>query len=146
MKIAVIDGQGGGIGKALVEAIKSSQLMEKIKPESVEIYAFGTNALATSLMIKAGAQFGATGENSILVNASKMDYIMGPIGIISANALLGELTPKMAEAISSASADKILIPIHRCNIKVAGVLSKPLSAYVEDAIEYLISECESDCS
>ncbi|MBF4692669.1 DUF3842 family protein [Fusibacter ferrireducens] len=141
MKIAVIDGQGGGIGKALVEAIKAAYSNNVLNADELEIFALGTNALATSLMLRAGAHHGATGENAIVVNAPKMDIIMGPIGIISANALLGELTPKMAEAISSSEACKILIPIHKCNITVAGVISKPLAGYIEDAIEGINKVC-----
>lgn len=140
MKIAVIDGQGGGIGKALVEAVKTAYSNHILNPDELEIYALGTNALATSLMLRSGAHYGATGENAIVINVPKMDIIMGPIGIISANALLGELTPKMAEAISSSEASKILIPIHKCNITVAGVVSKPLASYIEDVIECIKTE------
>ncbi|GAU77310.1 DUF3842 family protein [Fusibacter sp. 3D3] len=140
MKIAVIDGQGGGIGKALVDAVRSAHSNGFFGQEAIELYALGTNALATSLMLRSGANYGATGENAILINAPKMDIIMGPIGIISANALLGELTPKMAEAISSAEAAKILIPIHKCNITVAGVVPKALGGYIEDAIDYVKSK------
>ncbi len=143
MKIAVIDGQGGGIGKALVEAVRTAHSNHILNQDEFEIYALGTNALATSLMLRAGAHYGATGENAIVINAPKMDIIMGPIGIISANALLGELTPKMAEAISSSEAFKILIPIHRCNITVAGVVPKPLGSYIDDAVEGIKSRVES---
>ncbi|HQJ37520.1 MAG TPA: DUF3842 family protein, partial [Bacillota bacterium] len=100
MRIAVIDGQGGGIGKAIVERFR-----QKLE-DSVEIVALGTNSLATSLMLKAGADEGATGENAIIYNACKVDIILGPIGIISANSLLGELTPLMAKAIAESPAKK----------------------------------------
>ncbi len=92
MRIAVIDGQGGGIGKTIVEKLR------KELPEDVEIIALGTNALATSCMLKAGANEGATGENAIVANAGKVDVIMGTVGIIAANSMLGELTPQMAKS------------------------------------------------
>lgn len=129
MRIAVIDGQGGGIGKAIVEKIR--QAFE----DDIEIVALGTNSLATSLMLKAGANEGATGENAIVYNASKVDIILGPIGIICANSLLGELTPLMAKAIAESPARKVLIPLSRCNIAVAGIENKPLPHYIDDAIE-----------
>lgn len=128
MRIAVIDGQGGGIGKAIVEKLKSNF------GETIEILVLGTNALATSLMIKAGANEGASGENAIVVNASKVDIIIGSIGIITANAMLGELTPKMANAIAESNAKKILIPLNRCNIEVVGVCNEPLPHYIDLAI------------
>lgn len=131
MRIAVIDGQGGGIGKAAVEKLK------RIYGEKVFITALGTNALATSLMIKAGADEGATGENAIVINVSKADVIMGPIGIVCANALLGELTPLMATAVASSAAVKILIPMNRCQVMVAGVDNKTIPQSIEDAIEIL---------
>ncbi len=133
MKVAVIDGQGGGIGKALVEGIR------EVGKREIELYAFGTNALATSLMLKSGAEFGATGENAIRTNMNKMDVILGPMGIISANALLGEVTPVMAEAISESDAVKILIPVNKCTIKIAGLESRPFSSYIESAVEEVIS-------
>lgn len=129
MRIAVIDGQGGGIGKAIVERFKKEFQNE------IEILALGTNSLATSLMLKAGANLGATGENAIVYNASKVDFILGPIGIVCANSLLGELTPIMAKAISESSAQKVLIPLNKCHVIVAGVKNKPLQDYIEDAIE-----------
>jgi NAD(P)-dependent dehydrogenase (short-subunit alcohol dehydrogenase family) len=133
MRIAVVDGQGGGIGKAIVERFR------RFFGDDMEILALGTNSLATSLMLKAGANEGATGENAIIYNAPKVDVILGPMGIISANALLGELTPLMANAISRSPAKKVLIPLNRCRIMVAGTESKPLPQYIEDAIEIVKS-------
>ncbi|MFZ5967226.1 MAG: DUF3842 family protein [Bacillota bacterium] len=131
MRIAVIDGQGGGIGKSIIEKIKASL------KEEVEILALGTNALATAAMLRAGADEGATGENPILLNAPKVDLIMGPVGIIAANSMLGELTPVMAKAIAESPAKKILIPISKCNIQVAGTGNDSLPFYIEAAIEII---------
>lgn len=131
MRIAVVDGQGGGIGKAIVEKIRVSF------GDDIEILALGTNALATSQMLKAGANEGASGENAIVVNASKVDLIIGNIGIILANSMLGELTPLMAKAISESPAKKVLIPLNRCNVFVAGIKSEPLPHYIEDVIEMI---------
>ncbi len=114
MKIAVIDGQGGGLGSAIIQ-----KLSEKISSED-EILALGTNAIATSQMMKAGAKSGATGENAIFVNASRVDVIAGPIGILLANAMLGEITPRMAQAIAASRAHKIVLPITTCNVEVVG--------------------------
>ncbi len=133
MRIAVVDGQGGGIGKAVVEKLRASFGVE------VGILALGTNALATSLMLKAGANEGASGENAIVVNAPKVDYIIGSIGIISADSMLGEVTPAMARAIAQSPAMKILIPLNRCSIYVAGLQSKPLPDYIDNAVEMLKS-------
>ncbi len=133
MRIAVIDGQGGGIGKAIVERFRKAF-------DGIEIIALGTNSLATSLMLKAGADEGATGENAIVYNAFKVDIILGPIGIISANSLLGELTPAMAKAIAESPAYKILIPLNRCHVMVAGVENKSLPNYIEDAVELVKSQ------
>lgn len=129
MKIAVIDGQGGGMGKAIVEKLRAAF------GNDMDILALGTNALATSLMLKAGANEGASGENAIIYNVPKVDYIIGSIGIISANSMLGELTPNMAKAIGESSARKILIPLNRCNIYVAGVKREPLPICIDMAIE-----------
>jgi hypothetical protein len=114
VNILVIDGMGGGIGKAVIRQIKDSA------PDAV-ITAVGTNSIATSAMLKAGAHFAATGENAVVYNASKADYIIGVIGIIVANSMHGEVSPKMALAVSSSPAHKILIPIDKCNVTVADI-------------------------
>ncbi len=129
MKIAVVDGQGGGIGKLIVEKLRTAF------GNDVGIIALGTNALATSLMLKAGANEGASGENAIVYNAPRVDVIIGSIGIVSSNSMLGELTPAMARAVSDSDAVKVLIPLNRCNILVAGIKEEPLPHYIEDAVE-----------
>ncbi|NLD50623.1 MAG: DUF3842 family protein, partial [Clostridiaceae bacterium] len=128
MRIAVIDGQGGGMGKAIVEKLRCEL------GATVEIIALGTNALATSLMLKAGADEGASGENAIVVNSRKVDVIMGAVGIVAANSMLGELTPLMAKAIAESAARKILVPLNRCNIYIAGVRNEPLPHHINDAV------------
>ena len=129
MRIAVIDGQGGGIGKSLVEKIKSRF------GNQVHVIALGTNAVATSLMIRAGADDGASGENAIIVNVDHVDTIVGTVGIISANSMLGELTPAMAKAISTSPAKKILIPLNRCNLVVTGVSTSSLPEHIDEVVE-----------
>ena len=125
MKIVVIDGQGGRIGKALIEQLRA-------KGCEGYILAVGTNSIATSAMIKAGADAGATGENPVVVATRDADVIIGPIGIIAADSMLGEITPKMAEAIGQSLARKVLVPVNRC-FEVAGVQEMSLSQYVEQA-------------
>ncbi|PKM42853.1 MAG: hypothetical protein CVV03_09325 [Firmicutes bacterium HGW-Firmicutes-8] len=129
MRIAVIDGQGGGIGKYITERLR------KELPEETEILALGTNALATAAMLKAGANEGASGENAIVFNAGRVDVIAGPIGIVMANAMLGEVTPRMAEAVSGSAAQKILLPVTRGDVKIAGYKPEPLPHLIEDLIK-----------
>ncbi len=124
MRVAVIDGQGGGIGKLIVEK------MRKVLPE-IEIIALGTNALATSLMLKAGANEGASGENAIKVNAPRVDVIVGPLSILVSNSMLGELTPAMAAAIAESDALKLVLPLTRSKIQVIGAGSEPLPHQVD---------------
>ncbi len=127
-KITIIDGQGGKIGKTLIEQLK------KKMPEQ-EIYAIGTNSIATSAMLKAGADYGATGENPCVVNAKDSDIIIGPIGIVFADALLGEITPNIATAIGSSKAFKILIPTNRCNHYIVGCEECNINTYIQLACE-----------
>ena len=119
MKVMIVDGQGGGMGKALVEQLKQ---LCPLQP----LLAIGTNALATAAMLRAGADQGATGENAVVVNAAKADLILGPMGIVLCDALLGEITAPMACAIGRSEAYKILIPVSRCQVTIAG--SEKLSA------------------
>ena len=132
MKITIIDGQGGRIGKSIIEQIKK-------KHPKLELYAIGTNSIATSAMLKAGADHGATGDNAVMVNTADSDLIVGPIGIVFANALLGEITPAIAAAIGASKAFKILIPVNRCNHFVAGCKDAPMSDYIRIAIEKIES-------
>lgn len=132
MKITIIDGQGGRIGKTIIEQLKATH-------KELELYAIGTNSIATSAMLKAGADYGATGENAVLVNAADADIIIGPIGIVFANALLGEITPAIATAVGSSKAYKILIPVNRCNHFVAGCSETSMSEYIRMAAEKIDS-------
>ncbi|MCL6634179.1 MAG: DUF3842 family protein [Peptococcaceae bacterium] len=129
MRIAVIDGQGGGIGRHITEKLRREL------PEDVEFLALGTNALATSVMLRAGANEGATGEGAVVYNAGRVDLIVGPISILFPNAMLGELTPKMAEAIASSPARKILLPLSRAGLDIVGLKSEPLPHLIEELVE-----------
>lgn len=132
--IAVIDGQGGGLGSSLV-----SRLKEKLG-EGHQLLAVGCNALATSAMLKAGAHKGATGENAVCYNAARADVILGPIGLLSANALMGEVSPAMAAAVSAAPGRKILIPSSSCGILVAGATALKLEEALQSAVALCLQE------
>ena len=131
--ICVIDGQGGGIGAAIIKRLKS--LFE----EKVEVVALGTNAIATAQMLKARANRGASGENAIVVTVARMDIIIGSVGIVMADAMMGEVTPKIAAAIAAAPARKLLIPISQENVVIVGALSVPLPHIVDTLIEEHLS-------
>ena len=132
--ICVIDGQGGGIGSTIVKRIKEEF------GERVDVIALGTNSIATAAMMKARANRGATGENAIVWMARQADYIIGPISIVMANAMMGELTPVMAEAISSSPASKILLPLSQERVSIVGVTPQPLPHLVEDLIMKKLKE------
>lgn len=125
--IAVVDGQGGGIGKAIIEKL------HKALP-AVTIRALGTNSVATNRMLRAGATDGATGENAIVHNANKAHIIMGVVAILAGNSLLGEMTPKMAEAIGTSNAYKIVVPVERCGIRVAVPFTATLQQYIDASV------------
>lgn len=126
-KVLIIDGQGGLLGKQMVEAVR------KLIPEA-EITAVGTNPMATTIMLKAGATNGATGENAVIVGARNADIIVGPIGIAIADSLLGEITPAMAVAVGQSGAKKVLIPVNKCNNIVVGTEGKSTSDLISEAI------------
>jgi hypothetical protein len=131
-KIVVIDGQGGKIGSLLVARIKVEAVQH-------EIYAIGTNSIATSAMMKSGADFGATGENPTIVNCRDADIIVGPIGIVVADSLVGEITPAMATAVGQSKAEKVLLPINRCNNHIVGVRELSITDLIEDTVKYILS-------
>ena len=135
MNILLIDGQGGQLGSALIKAIRASF-------PDYHISAVGTNALATAAMLKAGAAAGATGENPVLVACRRADIIVGPIGILAADSLMGEITPAMAVAVGQSPARKLLLPVNHCNNIVAGTMNLSLSKLMEEAVEVLKSLCE----
>lgn len=134
MKIAVIDGQGGGIGKHIMEKLRAKL------PNETELIALGTNSLATAQMIKAGASEGATGENAICYMANRVDCITGTISIMTANAMLGEITPRIAEAIGSSAAKKYLLPLNKNDIRIIGVAKEPLPHLIEELVETIEKE------
>ena len=134
-KVLVIDGQGGGLGRQLVAAIAAAC------PEA-ELTAVGTNSLAANAMLKAGAARAATGENAVVVNCRHADVIVGPIGIVIADALLGEITPAMAAAVCQSGAKRVLVPINHCENYVVGVPEQPVSQLVSAAAQKVKALCE----
>ena len=133
-KVLVIDGQGGGLGRQLVSALAAAC------PEA-ELTAVGTNSLAANAMLKAGASRAATGENAVVVNCRRADIIVGPIGIVIADALLGEITPAMAAAVCQSGARRVLVPINHCENYVVGVPDQPVSQLVTAAAQKVKERC-----
>ena len=129
MKNAVIDGQGGGIGSVIIKRRK------EVFQERVEIIALGSNAIAAAQMMKAGANKGASGENAIVVMVRKVEFIVGPIAIVLADAMMGEVTAAMAAAVASSSAQKFLLPLTQEAVEVVGVVPEPLPHVVEHLVE-----------
>lgn len=130
LEVVVIDGQGGGIGRSVIEAIKSEL-------ENVFVIGVGTNTSATNAMKKAGANAVATGENAVIYNAKNADIIVGPIGIVFANSMYGEISQGMANAISSSEATKYFVPVSKCNGHILGVENKSVQEYIKELINIL---------
>ena len=133
IRLCIIDGQGGGIGATIIK-----KLREKFG-ESLDIIALGTNAIATSQMLKAKANRGASGENAIVQTVRKVDLVIGPVGIVMANAMMGEVTPLMAEAVTSCAAKKILLPLSQENVDIVGTAVMPLPHLIDEMIENYLS-------
>jgi len=133
IRICVIDGQGGGIGSTIIKKLK-----ERFG-EKIEVLALGTNAIATAQMLKAKANKGASGSNAIIHTVQKADVIIGPVGIIMANAMMGEVTPLMAKAVCSAEAKKILLPLTQENLEIVGAGSLPLPQLVDELLDKHLS-------
>ena len=129
-KVVVIDGQGGKLGRLIIEQLKVAA--------DIEVTAIGTNSIATATMLKAGANCGATGENPVIVNCRDADIIVGPIGIIVTDALHGEVTAAMAMAVGSSSAEKVLLPVNRCQIAVMGITPMPAAELVGLAVKHVL--------
>jgi hypothetical protein len=127
--IAVIDGQGGGIGSAIIKRLR------EVLGEEVDVIALGTNAMATGALLKAGANRGASGENAIIQTVKKVDIVVGTMAIVLANSMMGELTPKMAEAIASSSAIKLFLPLKIAELEIIGAPKEPLPHLVEQLIK-----------
>jgi hypothetical protein len=134
VKIAVVDGQGGGIGSLVVKRLRDEF------GDAVEILALGTNAAATSAMMKSRANKGATGESAIIWNVNRVGLIIGPLSIVLPNAMLGELTPKIAEAIVASDVKRILLPLNQEGIDMIGVAREPLPHMIEKVIEKVRQE------
>jgi len=131
VKVVIIDGQGGKMGQMLIERIHNANF-------SCELTAIGTNSIATAVMLKAGADAGATGENPVIVACRDADVIIGPIGIISADSLLGEITPAMAVAVGQSKAKKLLLPVNLCNNIIVGTRALTMVKLIEEAVEELL--------
>jgi hypothetical protein len=137
-RFCVIDGQGGGIGAALIKCLKDTY------GETIELIGLGTNAIATAQMLKAGANRGASGENAIAQTVPTADLIVGPISITWANAMLGEVTCKIAEAITSSPAPKILLPLSQESVVLVGVVLEPLPHMIQRLVKEIIKEVLPD--
>ena len=135
MKIMVMDGQGGGIGAALIKGLRDTL------GNDLEILALGTNSIATSRMMKAGANRGATGENAIVRSSRSVDFIIGPLAVLMANTMMGEVTPGMAEAVSSSPARKVIIPLTQERVRVVGLTDEPLPHLVSQVVKLIEEEC-----
>ena len=133
MKIVVIDSQGGGIGRQVVASLKAAFPEQKIT-------AIGTNSLATAAMLKAGADYVATGENPVIVASRDADVIIGPIGIVIADSMIGEVSPAMALAVCQSRAKRMLIPVNHCDNIVVGVSDLSISALVKEVVDRLRPE------
>ena len=131
-KIVVIDGQGGKIGCLLVSRLKA-------EAKSGEIYAIGSNSIAAAAMLKAGADYGASGENPVVVNCRDADVIAGPVGILAADSLLGEITPAMAVAVGQSPAQKVLLPVNRCSLHIAGARELSVAELIEAAVQQVLA-------
>ena len=138
MRICVIDGQGGGIGSAIIKKLK------EVFDESVEIIALGTNAIATAQMLKARANRGASGENAIVHMVSQTDLVVAPIGIVMAHAMMGEVTPRIAEAVAACPAKKFLVPLTQEKVEIVGMPTTPLPPLIEILIEKHLKELISE--
>jgi len=139
MTILIIDGQGGGLGKQIITALKESY------PQHA-ILAVGSNTAATTAMLKAGADTAATGENAVVVGCRKADIIIGPIGIVIADSMLGEITPTMAAAVGQSNARRILVPMNLCDNTIVGVMEQPVGQLVQGvvhAVAELIHESQA---
>ena len=136
MKLLIIDGQSGRLGAQIIEGLRKAGL-----PDCHSIVAVGTNSLATSGMINAGADQGATGENAVVVQCRSADMIIGPIGVTLADAMLGEITPRMAEAVGQSAAVRILIPANRCNTHIVGVVPLTRKQQIDEAVALAMSLC-----
>ena len=135
MTVVVLDGQGGGIGRALVAAIAP------LLPEGTELLCVGTNAMATAAMLKAGAQRGATGENSVRWAAEHADVLVAPIALVLKDSMMGEVTGEMAACVGASRAVKILVPTERCGTHVAGIGAMSMQQLVADAARQAIDAC-----
>lgn len=136
MRIMVMDGQGGGIGATLIKGLRETV------GNDLEILALGTNSIATSRMMKAGANKGATGENAIVRTSRMVDIIIGPIAVLMANTMMGEVTPGMAEAVCSSPARKFIIPLTQEKVRIVGITDEPLPHLVNQVVKLIQEEYE----
>ncbi len=135
MDVLIIDGQGGNLGRMLTRRLKEAM-------PQLDVTVVGTNSTATENMLKGGADRAATGENAVVVNARRAKVIAGPLGIVIADALLGEVTPAMAMAVGASDAVRVLIPMNRCDTLVAGVPEKPMGELMEDAVRKILERLQ----
>ncbi|KIX11163.1 DUF3842 family protein [Dethiosulfatarculus sandiegensis] len=134
MRVCVIDGQGGGIGNIIIRRLKEDY------GENMEVWALGTNAIATAQMMKAGANRGATGENALIVSTQKADVVIGPISIVLANSMMGEVSPAMASAVAQCEARKFLLPLTLENVDIVAVKRDPLPHLVDELVKERLKE------